>query len=56
MDFYGTLYCVTLSIIVNVFLFLFRNLKCVAERKHLILSCIGEEWFKASFLEEITRC
>lgn len=55
MDFYGTLYCVTLSIIVNVFLFLFRKLE-VAERKHLILSCIGEEWFKASFLEEITRC
>lgn len=42
MDFYGMLYCVTLNIVVNVFLFLFRKLK-VAERKHLILSFIGEE-------------
>ena len=42
MDFYGILYCVTLNTVVNVFLFLFRKLK-VAERKHLILSFIGEE-------------
>ena len=42
MDFYGILYCVTLNIVVNVFLFLFRKLK-VEEIKNLILSFIGEE-------------